>query len=322
MGFISEIFGYILNFLYELINNYGVSIIIFTVLLRLLLIPITIKQQTSMKKSAELQDKMKQLQVKYKNNPEKLNEATMQLYKEEKMSPFSGCLSAILQILIILSVFWLVSQPLTYMKKVNNNEELKTIVEEYKNKISEENNGKRTNYPEIEIISRIQNDYKNIVEELEQENIENREELEFKKEKYEKLNVNMEFLGLDLSKVPNQNLNDWRVYIIPILYVITSFISIKLTTNAQKNANKKKEENVILNNEESIEENKKEDDLQESMGQMTNSMSYITPIMSISIAIIAPLGLALYWFISNICMILERLIIDRFMKSKEEKINE
>ena len=105
MGFISEIFGYILNFFYELLNNYGLAIIIFSVLLRLILIPITIKQQKTMKKSTKLQEKMKELQEKYKNNPEKLNQATIELYKTEKMSPFSGCFTAILQVIIILSVF-------------------------------------------------------------------------------------------------------------------------------------------------------------------------------------------------------------------------
>ena len=89
MGFISELFGYILNWLYGLVNNYGVAIIIFSILLRVILIPITIKQQKSMKKSAELQKEMTEIQKKYGNNPEKLNQETIELYKREKMSPFS-----------------------------------------------------------------------------------------------------------------------------------------------------------------------------------------------------------------------------------------
>lgn len=57
------------------------------------------------------------------------------------------------------------------------------------------------------------------------------------------------------------------------------------------------------------------------MEQMNKSMSYMMPIMSISIAVIAPLGLALYWFVSNILMIIERLIINKIMGSKEEEEN-
>lgn len=309
MGFLSEIFGYILNFFYELINNYGIAIIIFSILLRLILIPITIKQQKTMKKSAKMQEKMKEIQVKYKNNPEKLNQATIELYKTEKLSPFSGCFSAILQLLIILSVFWLVSQPLTYMKKVD-----KQVIEDYKAKIVEENDGKKATYPEIEIISRIENEYQEINTKLAQEDIENKEELENKKAEYEKMRINMEFLGLDLSKVPTANLNDWRVYIIPALYVLTSFISIKITTNAQKKTNKKQDD--------AQEPKEASDEMLDSMQQMNNSMLYMMPIMSISIAAIAPLGLALYWLVSNILMIVERLIINKFISSKEEEENE
>ena len=95
MGFISEIFGYLLNWLYNIFNNYGVAIIVFSVILRIILIPITIKQQKGMQKSAELQEEMKEIQRKYKNNPEKLNQETIELYKREKMSPFTGCLSSL-----------------------------------------------------------------------------------------------------------------------------------------------------------------------------------------------------------------------------------
>lgn len=309
MGFLSEIFGYILNFFYELTNNYGIAIIIFSVLLRLILIPITIKQQKTMKKSAKMQEKMKEIQAKYKNNPEKLNQETIELYKTEKLSPFSGCFSAILQLLIILSVFWLVSQPLTYMKKVD-----KQVIADYKTKIAEENEGQKATYPEIQIISKIESEYQEINNELANEDVENRKELEAKKESLENMRINMEFLELDLSKVPTQNLDDFRVYVIPVLYVITSFISIKITTNAQKKANEKKD--VI------VQEKDSSDEMLDSIGQMNNSMLYMMPIMSISIAAIAPLGLALYWLISNILMIIERLIINKFIGFKEEEEDE
>jgi len=310
MGFLSEIFGYILNFLYNTVNNYGIAIILFTILLRIILIPITIKQQKTMKKTSKKQEEMKNNQNKYKNNPEKLNQETIALYQREKMSPFGGCFSGILQILIILSVFWLVSQPLTYMIKTEKNEELNTIVQEYKTEIEQEE--KKSTYPEIQIISKIEDDYKDITNKLEQEEIENREELEKQKENLEKVKINMDFLGLDLSKVPNQNLNDWKVYIIPLLYVVTSFISIKLTTSIQNNKNKKKD--IIVN-----EGKTEEDGALDSINQMNNSMTYMMPIMSISIAIIAPLGLALYWLVSNVLMIVERLIINKVMDSKEDE---
>lgn len=280
MGFIAELFGYLLNVLYTAFNNYGIAIIVFSVILRLILIPITIKQQKSMKKSAELQEEMREISKKYKNNPEKLNQETIDLYKREKMSPFSGCLSSIIQIVIILSVFWLVSQPLTYMKRVD-----KDLIEQYKQEIQEGNNGQKSSYAEIEVINK-------------------------KGKEDERVSINMDFLGLDLSKVPGNNLNDWKVYIIPLLYVVSSIISIKMSTDM---TNKKKKNEIV-------DENKDQDEL-DTMQAMNKNMTYMMPIMSVMIAFIAPLGLALYWFISNLLMIVERVIINKIMEHKEEEEN-
>ena len=280
MGFISEIFGYLLNWLYNIFNNYGVAIIVFSVILRIILIPITIKQQKGMRKSAELQEEMKETQRKYKNNPEKLNQETIELYKREKMSPFTGCLSSILQIIIILSVFFLVSRPLTYMKKVDPQ-----IIEDYTKEIQESGEAK-TAYNEIAII-------------------------EQKGGEDPQVYINMEFLGLDLSKVPTQSLNDWRVYVIPGLYIISSVLSIKLTMYTQKKEKQKKE--II------VQDGEQKNAEPDPMEQMNKTMMYMMPIMSVTIAIVAPLGLALYWFISNILIIIERLIINKIMAIKENK---
>lgn len=233
-----------------------------------------------MKKSAELQEEMREISKKYKNNPEKLNQETIDLYKREKMSPFSGCLSSIIQIVIILSVFWLVSQPLTYMKRVD-----KDLIEQYKQEIQEGNNGQKSSYAEIEVINK-------------------------KGKEDERVSINMDFLGLDLSKVPGNNLNDWKVYIIPLLYVVSSIISIKMSTDM---TNKKKKNEIV-------DENKDQDEL-DTMQAMNKNMTYMMPIMSVMIAFIAPLGLALYWFISNLLMIVERVIINRIMEHKEEEEN-
>lgn len=279
MSAIASLFGYLLNWLYELCGNYGWAIIIFSVILRIILIPITLNQQKSMKKSTEIQGKVRILQNKYKNDPEKLNRETMELYKSANISPFSGCLSSILQIVIILSVFWLVSKPLTYMKKVDAE-----IINNYATQIKEEGSG-NVSYSEIAIINK-------------------------KSEVDPTVYINMDFLGLDLSKVPNQNYKDIKVYIIPALYVLTSFISMKINNSIQNN---KKEKNI------SEGEKTEQDEALESMQQMTKSMSYMMPIMTISIAFIAPLGLALYWFVSNLLMIIERLIIEKITNHSSKK---
>lgn len=284
MGAISSLFGYLLNALYTVFNNYGIAIIVFSVILRIVLIPITIKQQKSLKKSAKLQEEMKEIQRKYKNNPEKLNQETIDLYKREKLSPFAGCFSSIIQLIIILSVFWLVSQPLTYMKKIDVN-----VINDYKTQLQQE--GNQSTYSEIAIINRYGAED-------------------------ERVRLNMDFLGLDLSKVPSSNLSDWTVYIIPLLYVISSVASIKITNSFNKK--KKKDQKAITDGSEVKAEEPNE---LEAMEAMNKNMMYMLPLMSVFIAFIAPLGLALYWFISNVLIIIEKIIIDSVMKHKEEKEN-
>ena len=286
--FFANIFGFILNFINDFVGNYGLAIILFTVLIKLIMLPLSIKQQRTMKKSSKLQEQIKVLQFKYKNDPEKLNREMMDLYKKENMSPFSGCLSTIVQFILLISIFYMVRFPLTYMKKIDK-EQINTYVQQMK----DEGMTVSQAYSEIDIVR----------------------ELDYLKEKFpedenlHKINLNMNFCGLDLSKIPQQNLGDWTVYIIPILYIISTFISMRITTSMQSKNTKK--DDVI-----DITENKEEEknEMEDAMAQSNKMMSWMMPIMSVSISLVAPLGLALYWLVSNILMIGERLILDKIVK--------
>lgn len=290
--FFANIFGYLLQFLYTLVNNYGLAIILFTLIIKLLLLPLSIKQQKTMKKSSELQEKVKVMQFKYKNDPEKLNQEMMNLYKAENVSPFSGCLTSIVQMLLLLSIFYLVRSPLTFMEKIPQ-DNINTYIQQLK----DEGKAISNVYPEIDLIRE--------TELLKEKNPED--------QFVEKTNVKMNFLGLDLSKIPQQNITDYTVYIIPVLYILSSFVSIRITTaKQQKDKEDKKSKNIDGNTGKEIEEENNEMD---AVMQTNKMMSWFVPIMSISIAFIAPLGLALYWLISNILMIAERLIIDKVVKS-------
>ena len=77
--FFANLFGYLLEFMYGLINNYGLAIILFTIFIKILFIPFSVKQQKTLKKSAKMQEKIKIIQFKYKNNPEKMNQEVMEL---------------------------------------------------------------------------------------------------------------------------------------------------------------------------------------------------------------------------------------------------
>lgn len=293
--FFANIFGYLLQLMYNLVNNYGLAIILFTVTIKIILIPLSIKQQKTMKKSAELQEKMKVIQFKYKNDQEKMNQEIMSLYKTEKMSPFSGCLTAIIQMLLLLSIFYLVRSPITFMQKLPQEN-----VNNYINQLKEGEKAVSNVYPEIDLIREY-----NYLKERNPED-----------ENVDKLNLQMNFLGLDLSKIPQQNMSDYTVYIIPVLYILSTFISIRLTTSRQAKMNNKKSENVEIDGTTGEELKPVEDEKNEvdTVMQTNKMMSWMMPIMSISIAFVAPLGLALYWLINNILMIIERLVLDKVIK--------
>ena len=342
ISFFANLFGYVLNFLYGFVGNYGWAIILFSVIVKIIMLPISINQQKTMKKSQKINDEMKQIQFKYKNAPEKLNQEVMALYKREKLSPFSGCFSAIVQIILLFAVFYLVRSPLTYMKKVDSEviNKMEAVVQEQ---------GNASNYKEIAVINYMnklegestvsvseeekngENQESENGENSENENTQNNENTQSQEQTNSEENteteekdtfnindykdqayINMEFLGLDLSKVPTEDLGDLKVLIIPALYVISSFISIKLSTSTTNK--KKKDEKLIGDGKET-----KVEEEYDAMEQANKSMSWFMPLMSISIACIAPLGLALYWLVNNILMIFERLFLNKFFKDEKEE---
>ena len=118
-GFFATIIGYPMQWIYSVVNNYGVSIIILTLLIRLCLLPLYAKQIKSSAKMAELQPKMKEIQAKYANNREKLNEEMTKLYEQAGTKPTSGCLPLLIQLPIIYGLFALLRMPLNYMTSSN-----------------------------------------------------------------------------------------------------------------------------------------------------------------------------------------------------------
>lgn len=301
LSFFANIFGYVLKLLYNIVGNYGWAIILFSVLVKVIMIPLSIKQQRTMKKNEKIQGELKQIQFKYKNEPEKLNQEMMDLYKREGMSPFSGCLSSIIQIILLFSVFLLVRQPLTYMEKMNPD-----VISKMEQIVTEDDSNSKTAYQEIEVIQ--------FARSLKNGNSVDENKITEIKDYIEQASLNMDFLGIDLTQVPTKNPKDFKVLIIPIFYVISSFISIRLSMSST--TKKKKEEKKLITDgsEEQEEKYNPSEDVNKTMGWMM-------PIMSVTIAIIAPLGLALYWLMNNILMIIERLVINKFLNKEEAKEN-
>ena len=142
-------------------------------------------------------------------------------------------------------------------------------------------------------------------------------------QKIKNLKERMNFLGLDLNMIPQQNMNNFAVYIIPALYILSTFISMRLTVKMQENmkASQSTDSNeVIINKDKEKEEDKDESTEtaeEDPMMQTNKMMSWMMPILSVSIAFVAPLGLALYWLVNNVTMIIERIILDKFIKMED-----
>lgn len=115
LDFIARPLGMLLKLVFDFVGDYGYSIIIFTIITKLLLLPINIKQTESTKRMNEINPKMKEIQDKYKNDKEKMNQKLMELYKEHNYNPASGCLPALIQMPILFSLFYVIQDPVKYV---------------------------------------------------------------------------------------------------------------------------------------------------------------------------------------------------------------
>lgn len=267
INFFANMFGYLLKILLDLTGNFGISILLFTILTKVILLPLVIKQQRSTKQIAKIQPKLQEIQDKYKNDKEKYAQEYTKLQQEEHFNPFMGCLLALIQIPIILAMLYIVSKPLTYVYKLPQE-----TINAYIQELNIDTKNIRS-YPEIEIIK-----------------------------KKADLNIDLNLFGINLGDVPSKNPNNLGLLIIPILSVLITLISVKMTTKIQNSMNKD------INDEK----------LKETQKQM-NMMNYTLPVLSGYIAYQVPLGLGLYWLFNNILQIAQQYIVNRIVNTDDNK---
>lgn len=283
-GWIASIFGYLLYWIYQLVNNYGIAILIFTLLTKLILLPFTIKQQKSLEKSKEMQPLLQDLQNKYKDDQQKLSIEYQKLMKDNKFNPFGGCLLSFIQIPIILGMLYVVGKPLSYMIKMPQEEIKQKVIEIMPEGYTEDNYDdfiKQNRYIELKVVKA----------ENEKAQEENRENL-----------LNLDFLGINLGDVASEDNTNWKLYIIPFLSAAFAGLSI-FVVNKSNNPPKK--------------ENQEDEIPMPNMKVMNISMV----ILSGWIAYIVPQGLGLYWFFSSLLQIFIQLGMKKFLK-KETKLIE
>ena len=115
MGFVAKPIGYLLALIYRLVGNYGISLIILTVIVKLVLYPLYAKQIKSTANMSDMSEKSKEIQRRYANDKEKMNEEMQKLYAESGFNPMSGCLPMLIQFPIIMGLFALLRNPMKYM---------------------------------------------------------------------------------------------------------------------------------------------------------------------------------------------------------------
>ncbi len=211
--FIAEILAVVIRPIYSIVQNYGWTIIIFTVLIKLLTLPFTIKSQKSMAKMQQVQPLIAEVQKKYANNKEKQQQEMMKIYEKYQISPTGGCLPLLFQMIVLMGFIQIVYKPVTFILGIS-----KSAITEAATALG---------IKSAEIVSN-------------QLNIFNYPEL------VEKLGINQnalnfDFLGVDLTKVLSKNMGDIVCWILPVIALALTILS---TVISQRQAVSKQNPNA------------------------------------------------------------------------------
>ncbi len=196
-------FGWVLYWLQELIGNYGWTLIAFTVIIKLLMTPLSIKQQKSSAKMAAFQPKLQELQKRYGKNKEKYQEEMMKLYEREGYSPTNGCLPMVIQMVILFGIIEVVYRPLRYVLQISND-----VIDAACKALD------LTSSQQLQLINIVQHGSGEAFEKV--QNIFSAADIAKIQE------FDMMFLGLDLSQTPTLAFN-WLL-LIPILACATALL--------------------------------------------------------------------------------------------------
>ena len=286
--------GWIIQQIYNLVANYGLSIIIFTILIKLVLLPLNIHSQKAMKKQQKIQPYLAELQEKYKNDQEKLQREMMKLYKDNNISMMGGCLPMLIQMPILVGLYQVIQKPLSYLKGVD------WMLQETIDKVYM----LRDMFATGNLINQTEEQLAN----MSQIQLSNWATQYFGTG--DPWSINFNFLGLDLSHVPStafsyimrldfSDMGKVLLLLIPVLAVLLSVLTNKITMaqTGQNNANQN-----------------------DQAASMNKSMQWMMPIMTLFFTFTLPSGLGLYWIISSAVQICQQLILNKYFDKKGEEV--
>ncbi len=290
-------FGYLLSFLYQLTTNYGVALIIFAIIIKIILYPATAKSKKSTMRMSRLTPKLQAIQTKYAGDQQKINEATQALYREEGVSMGGGCLWSLLPLLILFPLYAVVRQPITYMLHESGDvaSQIVAIIKE----AMPEAFGRNNYYDQMiaaPLIPQFADQLKDIVANPDTLN-----------------GLNFTFLNFDLAQIPQYNVFSaafwhWGVVgatLMPLLSTGGQVLSMLIS---------RKMNNSLVTDEKGLED--KETAKNSQANQSGKVMLYMMPLMSLWIGFTVPAGLSLYWFIQG----LVATVMDVYLTKKYRKI--
>lgn len=291
-------FGYLLGWLYQLTSSYGLALILFAILVKLVLMPASAKGKKSTMKMSRLTPQMNLIREKYANDQQKMNMAIQELYKKEGVSMTGGCLWSLLPLLVLLPLYSVVRQPIIYMLH-ESMETTSAIMNTIKEAMPNLVNSGNLYYEQMlaaPLLPQFAEELKGIVS--------NPQTLE---------GLNFQFLGIDLARIPNiaiwnwDNFGwaNWGLLLMPVLSVASQFVSMFVM---------QKMNNSLVTNEKGIQDQEAAKESQ--MNKTNKTMMYIMPLMTLWIGFTVPAALSLYWFIQGVVS----TVSDAYLTAKYRKI--
>ncbi len=294
------LFGWIMRALYSVIANYGLDIIIFTVFLRLIMIPLQLKQHKTTLKQMQLTDEVNDLKRYYGEDKNGFAMAQQELFKKHKISITGGCLPSLLGLLIIWPIWRIISQPLHYIMGISK-ESLTTIAT---NLVS-------ANLVPEAVIKGVANSDIAVLNALRTNGPAMNDAVGKGLIRADQL-INLDFFGINLGMTPSFNPSvifgeQMSTYlpllVIPVLAVVTSFVVSRVSNNTNA---------MLLQNKRSKElarQNPARDVVEDKSQNMSKQMMLMMPIITLITVFTMPAAMGLYWIVGNLMMIFQSYLL-------------
>lgn len=287
-------FAALLRLFYNLTGSYGVSLILFTLVIKLILLPFQMKSKKSMMRMSRVSGQMQELQKRYAKNQAKLQEEMQKLYEEEGVNPMSGCLWSLIPFPILIALYSIIRQPITHFMMLSK-DVLQTVVQSAADAGVNLTNivmmDKATGTPVLKdgLYQLASYGQINLVKAVQEMGLSTPEGW---------FDMNYNFLGLDLTATPWEYVKSFTftwavigVILIPILAGLSQFVFSKLTMKTQPQADA-------------------------AGGASMKSMMYMMPLMSVYIAFIMPAALGVYWIAQSVFSLIQEAILNKTFSAK------